>query len=135
MVIFLTLNICRKLSISLISSKQWNMPLVSTFWVIWRKVMHIREAPDFWELHKNMCCAFSLRISVNFNSFIYFERKIYSLISWDKTRTKWHTKCSQNTHKMLAKKMYTQSVYLIWVYDNRPLWTRKQLMYSSGHND
>ena len=58
MVVFVTLNICRKLRIS---SSQWNMSLVSTFWVIWRKVMHTREAPDFLGLHKNMNCAFPLR--------------------------------------------------------------------------
>ena len=32
----------------------------STFWVIWKKVMHTREAPDFLGLHKNMNCAFPL---------------------------------------------------------------------------
>ena len=39
----------------------WNMSLVSIFWVMWIKVMHTREAPDFWELHKNTNCVFPLR--------------------------------------------------------------------------
>ena len=39
-----------------------------------------------------------------FSTIIYFEREMYSLISYWKTFTKWHSKCSENTHKMLAKK-------------------------------
>ena len=61
MVVFLTLNICRKLRILEISSSQWNMSLVSIFWVIWRKIMHTCKAPDLWGLHKNMNCAFPLK--------------------------------------------------------------------------
>ena len=60
MVVFLTVNICRKLRISVISSSQWNISLVSIFWVIWRKVMYTREAPNFGGLHKNMNCVFPL---------------------------------------------------------------------------
>ena len=40
------------------------MPLVSIFWVNWRKVMHTREATDFWGLHKNMNCAVPLNESI-----------------------------------------------------------------------
>ena len=58
MVVFLTLNICRKLRISVINSSQWNISLVSIFWVIWRKIMHTRDALDFGGLHKNMNWAF-----------------------------------------------------------------------------
>ena len=61
MVVFVTLNIWSKLRISVISSSQWNMFSVKTFWVIWRKVMHTCEAPNYWGLHKNMNCAFPLR--------------------------------------------------------------------------
>ena len=41
--------------------------LVSIFWVIWRKVMHTREAPDFWGLHKNMNCEFPLILVMSAN--------------------------------------------------------------------
>ena len=54
--VFHILNICRKLIISVICSSQWNMSLVTTFWVIWRNVMHTCEAPEFWWLHKNINC-------------------------------------------------------------------------------
>ena len=54
MVVFLTLNICRQLRISVICSSQYIMSLVAIFWVIWRKMMQTREVPDFWGLHKNM---------------------------------------------------------------------------------
>ena len=54
MVVFLTLNICRQLRISVICSSQYIMSLVGIFWVIWRKMMQTREVPDFWGLHKNM---------------------------------------------------------------------------------
>ena len=62
-VAFLTLDICRNLRISVISSSQWNMSLVSIFWVIWRKVMPIREVPDFWGLHKKyeLCVSFNMK--------------------------------------------------------------------------
>ena len=56
----LTLNICTKLKISVISSSQWNTSLVTIFWVIWRKVMHTCEAPDFWKLDKTMNSTFPL---------------------------------------------------------------------------
>ena len=62
MVVFLTRNICRKLRISVISPSQWNMSLVSIIWVIWRKEMSTCEGPDFWGLHKNMNCAFLLKV-------------------------------------------------------------------------
>ena len=71
-VVFLTLNICRKFRISVISSSQWNMSLVSTFWVIWRKVMSTREAPDFWGLHKNRNCGCPLAIRDNVKSTKFF---------------------------------------------------------------
>ena len=48
MVAFLKLKICRKFIISVISSSQWVMSSVSTFWVIWGKVMKTHEAPDSW---------------------------------------------------------------------------------------
>ena len=62
MVVFLTRNICRKLRISVISPSQWNMSLVSIIWVIWRREMSTCEGPDFWGLHKNMNCAFLLKV-------------------------------------------------------------------------
>ena len=55
-----TKTIHHQLRISVIRSSQWNMSLVRIFWVIWRKVMHTREVPDFWGLHKNLNCAFPL---------------------------------------------------------------------------
>ena len=47
-----------------------------------------------------------LSLSVIFFAIKYFEKKIYPLISCHKTLTKWRTKCSQNTHKMLGKNVY-----------------------------
>ena len=44
---FLRLNTCRKLWISVITSSQWNMYLVSIFWVIWGKLIETREALNF----------------------------------------------------------------------------------------
>ena len=44
---FLRLNTCRKLWISVITSGQWNMYLVSIFWVIWGKLIETREALNF----------------------------------------------------------------------------------------
>ena len=58
MVVFLTLNICRRFRIWVISSSQWIMSSVSIFWVIWGKVTQTREATDSWGLHKNRNCAF-----------------------------------------------------------------------------
>ena len=63
MVVFLTLNSCRKLRISVIRPSQRNISLISIFWVIWRKVLHTREALNFGVLHKNMNCAFPLTLS------------------------------------------------------------------------
>ena len=62
LVAFLTVNICRKLRTSVISSSQWDISLVKRFWVIWRKAMHTRKALDFWGLHKNMNCAFPSKL-------------------------------------------------------------------------
>ena len=56
--VFLTLSICRKIRISVITSNQWNMSLACIFWVTWIKVMQNYEVPDFWGLHQNMNCAF-----------------------------------------------------------------------------
>ena len=72
------LNICRKRRISVISSSQWNMSLVSTFWVIWRKVIHTCEAPDFWRLHKNMSCMFPLMWKTLGNVFLRYRRVSFS---------------------------------------------------------
>ena len=55
-VVFLTLNICRKLRISVINSSQWNISLVN-----WGKVIHACEMPNFCGLHKNKNCEFPLR--------------------------------------------------------------------------
>ena len=55
-----TKTIHHQLRISVILSSQWNMSLVRIFWVIWRKLMHTREVPDFWGLHKNLNCVFPL---------------------------------------------------------------------------
>ena len=43
MVAVLTLNICRNLWSSVISFREWNMSLVSIFWVIWRKRCRLAE--------------------------------------------------------------------------------------------
>ena len=59
-VFFLTLSICRKLRISLISPSQWITSLVVIFLVIWGKMIQASEAPDFLELHKNTNCVFPL---------------------------------------------------------------------------
>ena len=90
MVVFLTLDICRKLTISVITSSQWIMSLVSIFWVTWRKVMQTCEAPDFWGLHKNKNCSFPLKktqtqvlsceICKLFNN-NYFEEHLWTSVS------------------------------------------------------
>ena len=54
--------------------------------------MHTREAPDFWGLHKNMNCAFPLKLNVNFLCFYVF-REENLLIDF----------LGQNTHKMTHK--------------------------------
>ena len=81
--VFLTLNICRKLGISVISSNQL-MSLVSIFWVIWGKGMQTREAPNFGELHKNKNCTFPVNLHVLFEkSLCFFKtfRKLF-IIFW-----------------------------------------------------
>ena len=71
-----TKTIHHKLRISVILSSQWNMSLVRIFWVIWRKLMHTREVPDFWGLHKIWIACF-----------LYYLEK--SLIRWWRATLIW----------------------------------------------
>ena len=80
------LKICKKLRILVISSSQWNMSLGNIFWVIWRKVMHTREAHDFWGLYKNMNCAFPLTM---ITPCISFSRKSSFMIEKKFSRSKY----------------------------------------------
>ena len=59
MVVFLKINIFRKLIITVISSNQWNVLVVSIFWVIWGNKLETHKSFDFWGLYKNKNCAFS----------------------------------------------------------------------------
>ena len=87
-VVFLTLNISKKLRISVINSSQWNISLVSIFWVIWGKVIQTREVPDFLGgrrgLHRNMNIAFPLKICLLNNMkrslCIYFLKRNHNLL-------------------------------------------------------
>ena len=58
MVVFLTLNISRKFRTRVYSPSQWNVSVVSIFWVILGYVMLSSEVFDDKGLHKNKKCVF-----------------------------------------------------------------------------
>ena len=64
MVVFLTLNICRKLRILMISSSQWNRCLVSTFELFEEKECTLVKSLIFAGYTKNMNCAFLLMFKI-----------------------------------------------------------------------
>ena len=63
MVVFLKLNIYRKVRITVISFSHWSVYVVSNFWVIWGNVTEADEVLDFWGLHKITNCVFPLKSS------------------------------------------------------------------------
>ena len=74
-VVFLTLNISKKLRISVINSSQWNISLVSIFWVIWGKVIQTREVPDFLGGEEGVTQKYEYRVSFK-NLFVKQYEKI-----------------------------------------------------------
>ena len=74
-----------------------------------------------------------LRLSGNFlYYYIFWEGNVlidFLLENIYKMTLKVLRKHSQNA----SKKMYTRSVYVIWIYDNGPTWTWQHFIYSSEH--